>query len=99
LAKANKVPNAANVFRDKTDPTYRRLLGLVREGKKQLDEITRFDMPDFRPAGHYLREMQRYGILPPGFDAGGPIDAYRTDQAYWRSLWYRPVGVAGNPLR
>jgi hypothetical protein len=38
------------------------------------------------------REMVRCGILPHalGFDA--PIDVYATDQAYWKSLWYRPKG-------
>ncbi len=37
--------------------------------------------------------MVRYGILPADFDRmKDPIDVYQTDQAYWRSLWYRPPG-------
>ncbi len=46
-------------------------------------------MPGFRPNDSYIREMQRYGILPA--DLPGNIDPYATDDAYWRSLWYRPV--------
>jgi len=35
--------------------------------------------------------MKRYGILPETFDADkDPIDVYKTDQAYWRSLWHQP---------
>ena len=42
-------------------------------------------MPDFRPTRHYVREMVRYGILPPDIDRmKDPIDVYQTDQAYWR---------------
>jgi hypothetical protein len=44
-----------------------------------------------RPSPNYVREMKRYGILPPDFDpAADPIDAYATDEAYWRSFWHRP---------
>ena len=43
------------------------------------------------PSGQYIREMQRYGILPADFDpAADPIDVYATDEAYWRSFWHRP---------
>ncbi len=44
-----------------------------------------------KPSPLYLRELQRYGILAA--DSGGEtgsIDPYRTDEAYWRSFWYRP---------
>ncbi len=44
-----------------------------------------------RPSSLYLREMQRYGILPPDFEIErDPFDAYATDQAYWETFWYRP---------
>ncbi|GAH34094.1 unnamed protein product, partial [marine sediment metagenome] len=47
----------------------------------------RFDGPDFRPNEHYVREMKRYGLLPTDFDpADDPIDVFRLDRAYWRSL-------------
>ncbi|MEA1952229.1 MAG: hypothetical protein U9N87_12665, partial [Planctomycetota bacterium] len=42
------------------------------------------------PSPFYIREMKRYGILPEDFDPQKhPLDVYETDQAYWRSLWYR----------
>jgi hypothetical protein len=40
---------------------------VVAAGEK-LDEIKRFDMPEFVPNEHYIREMQRYGVLPDSFD-------------------------------
>ncbi len=44
------------------------------------------------PSPLYVREMQRYGILPPDFDpASDPFDPYATDEAYWRSFWHRPA--------
>ncbi|MHA1548398.1 MAG: hypothetical protein ACTSYE_05650, partial [Alphaproteobacteria bacterium] len=46
-----------------------------------------------KPSQNYVREMKRYGILPPEFDlATDPIDAYAADQAYWRSFWHLPDG-------
>jgi hypothetical protein len=43
------------------------------------------------PSPNYVREMQRYGILPPDFAAGSEtFDAYAADQAYWQSFWYQP---------
>jgi hypothetical protein len=51
-----------------------------------------YHVPAFRPNKHYVREMQRYGVLPANFDlATDPIDVYAVDQAYWRSLWYQPA--------
>jgi hypothetical protein len=48
-------------------------------------------LPD-RPSPLYVREMQRYGILPPDVQIGGDdFDAYTTDQAYWHSFWHVPT--------
>jgi hypothetical protein len=48
-------------------------------------------MPD-NPSPLYVREMQRYGILPPGQDFDRQnFDAYATDQAYWQSHWHVPA--------
>ena len=47
-------------------------------------------MPGFRPTKHYIREMQRYGILPADLPPTGPIDPYATDKAYWDSFDYQP---------
>jgi len=47
------------------------------------------------PSPHYIREMKRYGILAPDFDGNtDPIDVYATDEAYWRSFWYRPASLS-----
>jgi mono/diheme cytochrome c family protein len=79
------------IFRDTHDPDYRGLLAHVEAARAKLDEIKRFDMPGFKPNGHYVREMQRFGVLPAAFDlATDPIDVYATDQAYWQSMWHRP---------
>ena len=43
------------------------------------------------PSPQYIREMKRYGILPRDFTLAPSFDAYATDEAYWRSFWYRPV--------
>jgi hypothetical protein len=80
----------AVVFADTNDPDYSRIMAVVLEAKNRLEEIKRFDMPGFVPSPHYVREMKRYGVLPPTFDANTePIDAYKTDEAYWRSLWWK----------
>jgi len=77
------------VFADTNDPDYRAIVVHLQAAGKKLDEIKRFDMPGFRPNEHYVREMKRYGVLPPSFDLKrDPIDVYSTDEAYWRS--FRP---------
>jgi hypothetical protein len=83
----------STIFQSADDPDYRKLLAGIEKSKKELDRITRFDKPDFRPNRHYVREMKRYGILPADADAEKQhIDVYATDQAYWRSFWYHPSG-------
>jgi len=54
-----------------------------------LEEIKRFDMPDFVPRREYLRELQKYGILPKDHDISSVVDCYDLDQRYWRSLWHK----------
>jgi len=85
------------VFEDASDPDYLKILAHIQAAKRKLDEIKRFDMPGFRPSEHYVREMKRYGILPPSFDLGeDPIDVYATDRAYWRSFWHRPYTLVNS---
>ena len=82
------------MFRTTDDPDYLRLLADAEAAGASLDRIKRFDMPDFRPSRHYVREMRRYGILRESFDLQtDPIDVYQTDRAYWESLWHRPPGL------
>ncbi len=81
--------DAANVLADTDDPDYQTLLAMVAAGKENLEAITRFDMPGFRPRPQYLREMRRYGILPTDHPDDAPVDVYELDRWYWESLWYR----------
>jgi hypothetical protein len=78
------------VFAGPQDVDYQKILTLCRDGKKYLDQIKRFDMPGFRPPAMYVREMQRFGILPPDLGRDRRIDVYATDQTYWQSLWWQP---------
>ena len=78
------------VFADANDPDYQKILALCQEGKRHLEQIKRFDMPGFRPAKTYIREMKRYGLLPRDLPENALIDVYAADRAYWRSLWWQP---------
>jgi cytochrome c553 len=79
------------VISSTSDPAYQTLLSMVTAGRSQLESITRFDMPAFKPRVAYLREMQRYGILPAKLPPPATIDPYQTDQRYWQSLWHVPA--------
>jgi len=82
---------APEVFANTSDPDYQKLLAMVLDAKKWLDENKRFNMPGFRPNEPYIREMKRYGILAETLGPRDPVDPYATDRAYWRSLWYQPA--------
>ena len=87
------------IFADRNDPDYKKLVEMAAAGKKNLDQIKRFDMRDFRPRLEYVREMKRFGILPADLPFDAPVDVYKTDQAYWRSLWYRAPSSRKSPSR
>ncbi len=89
------VPQA--VFAGVDDPDYRTLLRSIRDTKKELDRIKRFDMKGFRPHPGYIREMKRFGILPRSLKPTDPVDPYKIDWLYWKSLWYQPPGKARRP--
>ena len=78
------------VFASTEDPDYAKRLALCEKGRQQLEEVKRFDMPGFRPRSAYIREMKRYGILPPSQESKqDPVDPYVTDGRYWESMWHR----------
>ena len=81
----------ARIFTSADDADYRALLAMISAGRDHLARIKRFDMPGFRPRQEYLREMTRYGVLPADLPPDAPLNPYRIDQAYWRSLWYAPM--------
>ena len=78
------------VFANAADPDYKAILAAVADAARRLREGKRFDLPGFRPNPHYIREMQRYGILAKDLDPTEPIDYYAVDRAYWRSFWHKP---------
>ena len=84
------------VFASTSDPLYRDMLAALRDAHDRLMAGKRFDMPGFRPNEHYIREMQRFGILPKSLGPNDPVDCYATDRAYWNSFNYRPVATAAN---
>jgi hypothetical protein len=87
-------------FADTNDPLYQTLLARLRDAHNRLMAGKRFDMPGFRPNPHYIREMQRFGILPKDLKPTDPVDPYAADRAYWDSFDYRPpAGLATSASR
>ncbi|MDR3228119.1 MAG: hypothetical protein LBT53_01720 [Puniceicoccales bacterium] len=77
------------VFADKNDPRYKTILAGIERTKRGLEEIRRFDMPRFAPTPQYIRELKKFGVLPPSHDPKLPADPYALDQKYWQSLWHK----------
>lgn len=80
------------VFESKNESDYKTVLAAIERTKDRLDEIKRFDMPGFVPREQYIREMKKYGILPPEHNPADKVDYYELDRQYWKSLWYVPKG-------
>ena len=87
------------VFKNTADPLYQLVLKALNTAHAQLQQDKRFDMPGFRPNRHYLREMQRFGILPADLAPDTPVDPYKTDRAYWDSFYCKPVVAEVGRLR
>lgn len=88
--------SCGSVFKDTKDPDYQQLLALIVRSKGEMDATPRYATPGFQPNRQYVREMKRYGILPASFDpTKEPLDIFKTDQAYWKSLWYQPEAHQG----
>ncbi len=77
------------VFKNKSDPLYRKILATVQNAHKRLMHVKRFDMPGFRPNQHYVREMKRFGFWPEKETPGRPVDYRTVDRAYWDSFAWR----------
>ena len=87
----------AKVFAAADDPDYRTLLAMVEAGRDNLNRITRFDMPNFRPMPQYLREMRRYGVLSRDHADDAPVNVYELDRRYWELFEYRPRADGPGP--
>jgi len=83
-------------FAGTEDAGYQALLADIRGRNRRLDAAPRYGMPGFKPNRQYIREMKRFGVLPAQFDpAHDSVDAFQTDQEYWRLFWYRPGAGTG----
>ena len=92
LCRDPKSNQKVTVFASAHDPAYQALLAMCAAGKDRLEQVKRFDMPDFRPRKDWVREMVRYGILAQQDAAPGrALDVYATERKYWQSLWYQPA--------
>ena len=78
------------VFADNQDTDYRQILASISDASRRHGEAKRFDMPGFRPNDFYIRQMQRFGVLPADLEPDAPVDVYATDRDYWRSFRYLP---------
>jgi len=89
LCRDPKSRDKVVVFKDVRDPDYQALLDWCEAGKARLEQVKRFDMPDFTPRRDWVREMKRYGILPPEQpELNAKVDVYAVERKYWESLWY-----------
>lgn len=75
------------VWTSRESGEYKSLLAQIEGRKQELDKKKRFDMPDFRPNVHYLREMKRFGMLSAEHKDADPVNYYELDQVYWKSFW------------
>ncbi len=82
-----KNADGSAVFASKDDPGYQALLAMIEDGKKVLETVKRFDMPGFAPKPEYVREMVRYGVLPPDSESSPSMDPYQIDRKYWALDW------------
>lgn len=78
------------VFQSTEDADYLEIRAAIEEAARRLARKKRFDMPGFRPNRFYLREMQRFGVLPEDLADDAPVDPYATDQAYWSTFIHQP---------
>jgi hypothetical protein len=83
--------SCSHQFEGTQDAVYQSLLSEIRDRKSHLERIPIYGTSQFRPNRQYIREMKRFGVLPPQFDASrDPIDVFEVDQRYWRLFWYQP---------
>jgi hypothetical protein len=84
----------AAVFAGTGDAGYQALLALIAAGRDFLAMDRRFDMPGFVPRVDWVREMQRYGVLPAAVKPAEVTDVYAVERTYWESFWYQPKPAA-----
>ena len=87
-----KNKDGSPIFKSKDDPDYKAIFAYVNKGHIYLTkESQRFSNPQpIVPCRPYVREMIRFGVLPPDHDYKTPIDVYKTDLKYWETFHYKP---------
>jgi cytochrome c553 len=91
----------SDVFQTTDDPAYQAILDALRAAiaAAPAGNDPRWSTPGFRPNPQYVREMKRYGVLPPEFNRDSDtIDVFAIDQRYWRSLWSFGQPAPPNPV-
>ncbi len=103
VAAGGKGKCGRNIFENVDDPDYQAILaGINRAVRYVEEESNRFTMPSFVPHHSYVREMIRFGVLPPDHDYKSPVNPYETDRLYWKLSTVPPkvdppVPVKTNP--
>jgi len=77
------------VFKTTSDPDYKRMLAACRAFRAEWLKAGRVGAPNFRVNHQYVREMVRFGVLPPGAKPAD-VDPYATDRRYWDLFTHRP---------
>ena len=91
LGYCRKGKGSHAVYKSKSDPGYKALLDYMNVLKKAQDNNKRYNMPGFKPNGHYIQNMKRYGIIPADYDPKTQeIDVFKTDRDYWESVRWKP---------
>ena len=86
------------MFADRGDPDYQKLLASLRQSRSEMNNPPRFGTKEWRPNRQYVREMKKYGVLPPEVDhAKDRIDPFAVDQRYW-DLLNREASAADSRL-
>ena len=70
------------IFKSRADPRYQTVLKAVQKAKNFVDsQNPRYDSPNYKPRGAYLRAMKRYGII--GGENAENFSAIECDKKYW----------------
>ncbi len=86
------------MFHSTEDPDCQRLLQSIRDGKKYLEKIKRFDMPGFQPRAECLRQLRRYGLVGQEQDSDvAACDVYQLERRYWNSVNERALSIQDTP--
>ena len=71
------------IFASRDDPRYRRILKAIEKAKDYVEnQNPRYDSPNYKPKGAYLRAMKRFSVMRDGQPMGN-FNAFDCDKKYW----------------